>query len=65
MECDDIVLTVESSFSLPHLSCPFPPCSTVVIFQPPRLHTKLEESRMVYDGPPRSGKLKDFVQENL
>ena len=38
------------------------PCRQVAIFTPPAMQTKMEESRVAYDG---EGKLKTFITENL
>ena len=41
------------------------PSSQVVIFQPPQLHSKLEESVVVYDGAAKLADLKSFVKTSL
>ena len=41
------------------------PSSHVVIFQPPQLHTKLEENVVVYDGAAKLADLKSFVKTRL
>lgn len=53
-----VKIVVVFFLSHPHLCV----ISQVVVFQPPRLQTKLEESRVVYDGPATSGKIQDFVK---
>lgn len=39
--------------------------SNVVIFQPGKLQTKLEDVQNVYKGEPKSAKITAFVKENL
>lgn len=41
------------------------PYSQVVIFQPPQLHTKMEDSATVYDGETKLSELKAFLKTNL
>lgn len=39
--------------------------SNVVIFQPGKLQTKLEDVQKVYEGEAKSAKITTFVKENL
>lgn len=47
------------------IHCKTPPHSQVVIFQPPQLHTKMEDSATVYDGEAKLSNLKAFIKANL
>lgn len=39
--------------------------SQVVIFQPPQLHTKMEDSQTVYEGGAKLSDLKTFIRTKL
>jgi len=40
-------------------------CSKVVIFRPPKQHTKLEETHVVYHGEEKKAELQEFIKKNL